>query len=108
MPSFSTITILGYVGNIRTDFTKKGNKITTFTVAVNRKRGQEEATDWYNVKTTADWVDSSIDKGDLVLVIGEPQSRLYNEKVYWDIWANTIKVLTRKEQVKEATDEPPF
>lgn len=108
MPSFSMITILGHVGNVKTAFTQNGKKITTFTVAVDRKRGNNVETDWFNVKTTMDWVDEGIEKGDLVMVIGEPQSRLYNGKIYWDIWANIIKQLSKKQKEEEINDAPPF
>ncbi|MBB6061905.1 single-stranded DNA-binding protein [Thermosipho japonicus] len=108
MPSYAQITILGHVGSIVSNYTKTGKKITNFTVAVNRKRGNNEETDWFNVKTTMEWVDKGIEKGDLVMVIGEPQSRLYNGKTYWDIWANTIKQLTKKQKEEELVDAPPF
>lgn len=109
MPSYSKIIILGHIGNIKVNYTKSGKKITSFTVAVNRKFNEEEQTDWFNVSTMFD-VEDKIQKGDLVLVEGTLQSRKYNNSTYWTIWAENIKVIKKpnKQETIEELDEPPF
>jgi single-stranded DNA-binding protein len=110
MPSYAKTIIMGHVGTIKANYTQTGKKITSFTVAVNRKFNEEEQTDWFNVKTTMDWVEDKIQKGDLVLVEGTPQTREYQGKIYYTIWADNIKLIKKpnKQGAIEELDEPPF
>lgn len=128
MPSFAQITILGNVGNVSPYFLPSGTKLIRFTVAVNKKvikkDGTEEfKTDWFNVRTTKEWVEEKIKQGDLVMVIGTPEFFKYNDKEYMSIWAYRVfKMREKLEQTEPvepnnnepattnygSNDEPPF
>lgn len=57
-----------------------GTKVASFSLAVNRKRGQEEHTDWYRVSAwrgLADVVERYVRKGSRVMVDGPLSIRQY-------------------------------
>ncbi len=67
-------------GNLGADpvtrFTATGQKVTTFTVAVNTKRGENVSTTWYRVTVWGDRFEKMmtyLKKGSSVIVIGELQ-----------------------------------
>lgn len=68
------VQIAGHVGkDPETRFTPNGQKVTTFSIAVNQKKGKEEVTIWVRVTVWGDSLDkilSFIKKGSAVIVVG--------------------------------------
>lgn len=73
--------LVGNVGGspeIRT--TSDGTRVASFSLAVNRKRGEEEFTDWYRVSAwrgLADIVERYVDKGSRLMIDGTLSIRQY-------------------------------
>lgn len=72
------------VGNVGADpevrTTGDGTRVASFSLAVNRKRGQEEFTDWYRVSAwrgLAEVVEKYVRKGSRVMVDGPLSIRQY-------------------------------
>lgn len=69
------IQIAGHIGaDPITRFTATGQKVTTFTVATNSKRGGNEVTIWFRVTVWGDRFDKMmtyLKKGSAVIVVGE-------------------------------------
>lgn len=78
---FSRITIVGNLGaDPEMRYLPGGDPVTTFTVAVNRKRKDESETDWYRVacyRKQAEIADQYLRKGSQVLVDGQLSIREY-------------------------------
>lgn len=68
------VQIAGHVGkDPETRFTPNGQKVTTFSVAVNQRKGKEDVTTWVRVTVWGDSFDkmlSFIKKGSAVIVVG--------------------------------------
>jgi single-strand DNA-binding protein len=73
----NVIQIAGHLGaDPVTRFTATGQKVTTFTVAVNGRKGGNEVTTWYRVTIWGDRFDKMLPylkKGSAVIVVGELQ-----------------------------------
>lgn len=94
MGSMAVISVTGNVGSDPEIRKTNSGEVCSFTVAVNRKRGQEEFTDWYRCVTFYDKLIDTIDKyvkrGSKVSLYGEPghqkwEDRDGNEKVTFEI-----------------------
>ncbi len=99
------VTIAGHLGkDPETRFTPNGTKVTSFTVAVNQRKGKEEVTTWVRITSWGDGLDKMIaylKKGSPVIVSG----RLNPPTTYTDREGNiqiTIEVTA------EAIDFSPF
>lgn len=72
--SVNKITLIGHVGrdpDVRT--TKAGKKVANFSLATNRKVGDQEATDWHRLTLwdrTAQFVEDYVKTGDRIYVEG--------------------------------------
>lgn len=73
----NTITIIGHLGaDPVTRFTPSGQKVTTFTVATNARKGGNDVTVWFRVTVWGDRFDkmiSHLKKGSAIIVVGELQ-----------------------------------
>lgn len=73
----NTITIIGHLGaDPVTRFTASGQKVTTFTVATNSRKGGADITVWFRVTVWGDRFDKMISylkKGSAIIVVGELQ-----------------------------------
>ena len=69
------IIIIGHLGkDPETRFTSSGEKVTTFSVATNKRRGEQNETIWYRVTIWGDRFDKMmtyLKKGSIVFVSGE-------------------------------------
>lgn len=79
------VQILGRVGrDPETRFTQSGLKVTTFSLAVNVRKGGQEETIWWRVTIWGDRFDKMlpfIKKGSALVVIGEmSKPNIYNDK----------------------------
>lgn len=114
MPTYAKITLLGHVGNVKMRDTKAGKPICTFSVAVNRYVDKKQFTDWFNVTTSFQSVVNTLEKGDLVFVEGKPSFANVNDKYYLNVWADTVRILNKKEKAGNIIpkipedDTPPF
>lgn len=85
--SINNVVIMGRVCETPTlKTTSSGLSVTSFTVAVDRrfqKQGEEKQTDFLNVvawRQAADFVCKYFNKGDMIAVQGELQTRRYEDK----------------------------
>jgi single-strand DNA-binding protein len=103
------------VGNLGKDpemkYLPDGKALTKFSVAVNRKRQDQEFVDWYNVTCWGDLAETTnqyLSKGSAVFVEGRLESREYEGKTYWDLIANNVIFLDRKPESEVVEDDPGF
>ncbi len=107
--SVAQITLMGYVG-YKNDLKYVGENslaILEVSVAHSRKEKLVQTTDWYKVTifgNVATNVDKFINKGDLVLVIGQPVFSEYNGKTTINIRATSVEVISLKKNSQENTE----
>lgn len=119
--SVANITLLGNVGREpETKHTSTGKMNVVFSMAVSKKRGTEETTNWYRVTCwgkLAETMDGlaqggALTKGAKVLVIGRLEARDYTAadgtpKYSLDVDANDVQLVGGRG--KQAEEEPlPF
>jgi single-strand DNA-binding protein len=81
MPNFAHAQIIGHIGTA--PVTKKVGQdinVVNFSVATSKKRAQEETTTWWNCSVfgkRGDVIMKFFQKGDAILVVGEPSLRKY-------------------------------
>ena len=74
------------VNNLELKTTPGGTTVCTFRLAVDRnyqKKGEDKATDFFNItcwRGTAEFITRWFNKGNLILVEGEMQTRQYTDK----------------------------
>jgi single-strand DNA-binding protein len=101
----NSITIVGRVGkDPEVQNTRGGVRVAKFSVAVERRKGQEKVTDWFTVKAfgkTAEVVEQYATKGRLVGVTGPMINDAYErdgqKRDYWQIEASRVELLGSKE-----------
>lgn len=80
----NVIQIAGHLGSDPTTrFTSGGQKVTSFTVAVNIRKGETTITNWYRVTIWGDRFDKMmpyLKKGSAVVVVGELRAEIYTDK----------------------------
>lgn len=99
MPNFAQIQLVGHVGRITRTMLPSGNEKLNFTVAVNLKEYGERVANWYPiVYIIPQSFNFNIEKGDTVMVIGEPHLKYDKEKnkESFIVFANKLYVLIRK------------
>lgn len=101
-------------------FTPQGKAVTNFSVAVNKKRGENENTEWFNIvawNNLAESCNRYLNKGSKVYVEGELQTRSWEnndgQKHYkTEVIANQVEFLDRKQQDMGQSsiepEDPPF
>ena len=120
MPALNRVQLIGNLGkDPETRKTQKGNKVCSFSVAVNRRwKGSDgeakEATDWFNIETwghLAEICQQYLKKGNLVFLEG----RLHTDRVehegeiryFTKVIAMQMQILDRKMSKVVETDETP-
>lgn len=96
-------------------YSKDGTPLCFFSVAVNRKWGGNETTDFMDVKSfrqTAEVVAKFTDKGTVVFVSGDLVSRKYTgkdglERKIWEIQADQVELLSGSSQDHEPDHAAP-
>lgn len=80
----NVIQIAGHLGSDPTTrFTSSGLKVTSFTVAVNIRKGETAVTNWYRVTIWGERFDKMLPylkKGSAVIVVGELRAEIYTDK----------------------------
>ena len=111
---YSNATIIGNVGkDPEMRYTPNGKEVVNLSVAVNKKRGEVESTDWWKVTCwgkLAEVVSQYVHKGERVLVQGEPGLDTWkgdDGKEFYTLTLNaqTVRFLSVK---GEAQEEVPF
>ena len=114
---FNTITIHGRLTqDVELKQTQSGVSVCNFTVAVDRSysKGEDKITDFFTVvcwRGLADMVSKYFGKGKEILVSGEMQSRKWqdndgNNRIAWEIQANTVDFCGSKGNGNPATQSP--
>jgi single-strand DNA-binding protein len=83
MASFQQVTVMGHLGK-NPEMKEVGqHKAVKFSLAVTKKRKDKDHTEWFNVvawNKTAELCQKYLQKGDQVLVVGELETREYEDK----------------------------
>jgi single-strand DNA-binding protein len=119
MPALNRVQLIGYLGkDPETRQTPAGRKVTSFSVAVNRRwhadDGQsKEATDWFNVDAwgrLGEICQQYLCKGSLVFVEGRLQTNRYEQdgetRYFTRVVALQMQILDRKVGEPELDPEP--
>jgi single-strand DNA-binding protein len=115
------VTQIAFIGNTTSEielrYTQNGKAVGNVTVAVNRKRGETEETDFHRVTLWEGMAENAVhlDKGTRVIVIGRLTSRQYErtdgqKRTGWDVTADafgpdlrfaqaTVQKVDRRDQV---------
>ena len=118
------IMLMGRIANnTELKATPNGTTVCSFRLAVERnhqKKGEEKATDFFNVvcwRATAEFVARWFNKGNLILVEGEMQTRQYTDKngnhqMWYEVVADNVHFTGEKtgntsEGVPKATQAGP-
>lgn len=112
------IHIIGYLGDDpEMKYTKDGQAVTNFSVAVNDPRDKEDETataTWYRVATwgaSAEAANEFLKKGHRVAVVGTLRIRSYIDKDEFEAWSNdvnasTVEYLTPKDSTEAGERRP--
>ena len=114
----NTITIHGRLTqDVELKQTQSGVSVCNFTVAVDRSytKGEDKITDFFTVvcwRGLADMVSKYFGKGKEIIVSGEMQSRKWqdndgNNRVSWEIQANTVDFCGSKGNNTPTTENAP-
>ena len=114
MASLNSVFIIGNVGKeAEMRFTPSGKPVTSFSVAVNSKYGENESTEWFNIVTwnkLAETCNQYITKGQQVFVEGRLQTRSWEvegvKHYKTEVIANKVLFLGQRKQgeSQEETD----
>lgn len=94
------IQIAGRLGrDPETRYTASGQKVTSFTMATNIRKGGKEETQWWRITIWGDRFDKMLTylkKGSAVIVVGELRAEIYTDKegrpqISLDVTADIIK-----------------
>lgn len=119
MPSLNRVQLIGRLGkDPETRYTPTGKKVTSFSVAVDRRwRNAEgepkEATDWFNIEAwgrVGEICQNYLGKGRLVFIEGRLHTDQYEqggEKRYFTrVVALQVQMLDRKQEEEEIVSDP--
>lgn len=115
------IILMGRItNNLELKTISSGTAVCTFRLAVDRnyqKKGEEKATDFFNItcwRGTAEFVTRWFNKGNLILVDGEMQTRQYTDKngntqTWYEVVADNVHFTGEKtgKASQEAPTSPP-
>jgi single-strand DNA-binding protein len=103
-----TITIAGNIGkDAETRTTTGGDKVTSWSVAVEERKGQDKRTVWFDVSlwgNRGEALAQYLTKGGKVAVAGELSTREHDGKTYLTVRADQVTLLGG--QAKQERDEP--
>lgn len=107
MSSLNKVMIIGNVGSEpEMRFTPSGTAVTSFSVAVNDKFGEEEHTEWFNIvawKKLAETCNQYLNKGKQIYIEGRLQTRKWEDqdgKMHYkaEVVAGKVVFLGKKEE----------
>ena len=118
MPGLNRVQLIGNLGkDPETRFTPTGNKVCTFSMAVNRSwKGRDgsvkEATDWFNIEVwgkLGEICQQYLHKGSLVFIEGRLQTDRYEHegetRYFTKVIARAMQMLDRKPEEEPTLDE---
>ncbi|HIE56785.1 MAG TPA: single-stranded DNA-binding protein [Anaerolineales bacterium] len=117
MPGLNRVQLIGRLGkDPETRFTPKGNKVCTFSVAVDRHWKSEgktkTATDWFNVEAwgkLGEICQQYLSKGRLVFIEGRLQTDRYESDgethYFTKVVSSQMQMLDRKPEEPEVVEE---
>jgi single-strand DNA-binding protein len=125
MPALNKVQLIGYLGkDPETRFTPKGSKVTSFSLAVDRRwkssEGEtKETTDWFNIEAwgrLGETCQQYLHKGSLVYLEGRLQTDRYETegqtRYFTKVVANHMQMLDRRPEEEplptETDEEFPF
>jgi single-strand DNA-binding protein len=124
MANLSTIQLIGRLGNDpESTYTPNGTLVVSFSLAVNRRRGDQESTNWYRIRTYGRLAENAdkltqmgaMSKGREVYVAGTFEPREFQAKdgvMKWsfDVACDNMQLIGAKESVESGviSDEVPF
>jgi single-strand DNA-binding protein len=116
MPALNRVQLIGNLGKVpESRFTPNGQKVCTFSMAVNRRwksrEGEmKEATDWFNIEAWAklgEVCQQYLHKGSLVFIEGRLQTDRYEHegetRYFTKVIARSMQMLDKKPE-----EEPPL
>jgi single-strand DNA-binding protein len=118
MPALNRVQLIGNLGkDPETRQTSTGKKVTSFSIAVNRRwhadEGPKEATDWFNVEAwghLGEICQQYLSKGRLVFVEGRLQTNRYEHegetRYFTRVVASQMQILDRKAGEPEPEVDP--
>ena len=116
--SFAKVTLLGNLGRDgESAYTPNGKHKMSFSMAVSRKRGDAEITNWYAVTCWGQLAETmerlgALTKGSRVLVIGRLEPRDYEHngvpRTALEVTADDVMLLDKREQGGEGGGNVPF
>jgi single-strand DNA-binding protein len=104
---YNEIHLIGRVGSDPESKQIGENKAATFSLAWNKKKGDQQKTTWFRVtawRQTADIVEKFVKKGDLLHVVGELDITEKDGKTFVGVTASTVTLINPK--AKEAKPDP--
>jgi len=118
MPGLNRVQLIGNLGkDPETRFTPTGNKVCTFSMAVNRSwKGRDgsvkEATDWFNIEVwgkLGEICQQYLHKGSLAFIEGRLQTDRYEHegetRYFTKVIARAMQMLDRKPEEEPTLDE---
>ena len=102
---YQQITIIGNVGgDPEMRYTADGVGVCSFSVAVNKRRGQEDKTTWFRIsawRQLAEVCSQYVHKGMQIMIVGEVDARAYiasdgQARASLDLTAREVKFLSRR------------
>jgi len=119
MPSLNKVILIGHVGNEpELKYTTNNNAVCNFSVATtkswkNHKDEWQEKVEWHSVvvwRKQAEYVAKNIEKGSLVYVEGEIETRSWEQdgerKYKTEVVVYKVMALTKKQSVATKPDPP--
>ena len=116
--SFAKVTLLGNLGRDgESAYTPNGKHKMSFSMAVSRKRGDAEITNWYAVTCWGQLAETmerlgALTKGSRVLVTGRLEPREYEhngqQRTALEVTADDVMLLDKREQGGEGGGNVPF
>ena len=105
------ITIAGNVGkDAETRKTGSGDAVTSFSVAVEERKGQDKSTIWFDVSiwgARGEKIASYITKGTKVAVSGDLGKREHDGKTYLTVRADQVTLMgSKSDGAREQSQEP--
>jgi len=118
MPGLNRVQLIGHLGkDPETRFTPNGQKVCTFSMAVNRRwkakdGNTKEATDWFNIEAwgkLAEICQQYLHKGSLIFAEGRLQTDRYEHegetRYYTKVILQQMQMLDRKPGEEPAVEE---
>lgn len=106
-----TVTIAGNIGkDATTRSTQQGDKVTSWSVAVEERQGQDKRILWFDVSLwgkRGEALAQYLTKGTKVAVSGELSTREHDGKTYLTIRADQVTLMGGGERREDRQDERP-